>query len=309
MKSLLEHKKRWIVIGMLLIPVLGIFLVRFNFSDTQDSKIRIGYLYNYDNQKIQIIEKKGSETNHRMLGYWNDKGNEFQYFFKEYDTTFTSGNSLSNQFSILEVSPSNVITRFRLESEEKAAFPLTKDQAGNLYFSVTSYANDGGETRTVSYYDQQANKLTDLGIKLTGLMDGCIINSILYLTAYNVKNDNYDLYQVSLEDTNQLFLIEESIDTYEIYNLNNELYLKNKQNRLKAYQSRKEYPAGNQTITYKDYLINLKISEEGVQDISVYSISKDDVLYQKKNIISFYIENDELLIYTKQTVSSFSLKG
>jgi predicted transcriptional regulator len=97
------------------------------------------------------------------------------------------------------------------------------------------------------------------------------------------------------------------LNTYEIYNINNELFFKTLKNELESYKSKTIYPAGDITLIYKDYLINLIVGENSTQNLNLYSISKKSNVYKKAEIISFSIKDDQLSIYTFDSVSKFNL--
>lgn len=305
MKFLQEYKRKVLFLGLLgTIAFIGFIIFSYN---TKDPIIFNEYLYNYKEQKFQTFKSDKNGNQRSYIDYWDTTDNQFQYYFKEYDNVFTNGNSISNNFSIIDTSKDNISDLLTLNNKNQAIFPLTKDKRENLYFSLITYKNDGTDSREIFKYDKQENQLIDLNLYIDHLMDACIIGSILYFTCYNEKAENYDLYQTPLDGDKKISLVKEGLDTYEIYNLNNELFFKTPKNELESYKSNKVYPAGDITINYKEYLINLVVGEDSTQDLNLYSISKEENVYKKSSIISFSIQDDQLLIYTFDSVSKFNL--
>lgn len=311
MKFQWSHKNRLVIISMCSLAFFAFAIwMRLALDSKEQVVVFEEYGYNYQEQKIEKYEKSEKEQTHQSVGYWNEVDNEFQYFFKEYDPIVTSGNSTTNQFSLLEVHPTNITNRLQWNDEQTAIFPLTKDQEGQLYFSVVTYQENGEEdSRVVHKYDQTSNQLLNMKIELDGLLGACIVENQMYLTAYNQETDAYDLYQVSLETDATPSLVQENIGTYEIYQLQEALYLKTNQNELKAYHSEKSYPAGETTVVYGDYLIHLNAENDQTQELQVYSISKDKSVYQMNHVRHFYIEGDKLSVYTAENQPVFHLSS
>jgi hypothetical protein len=196
MKFPQEYKKGFLFLGLL--GAIALFIFTIFSINTETPIVSTEYLYNYKEQKFQTFESKKNGSQRSYIDYWVTADNQFQYAFKEYDTIFTNGNSISNGFSIIDISPSNISDLLPLNNRNQAIFPLTKDKNGNLYFSIITYKDNGTDSRSVYKYDKYDNRLIDLDLTIDHLMDACIIGSILYFTSYNERTEDYDLYQTPL---------------------------------------------------------------------------------------------------------------
>jgi hypothetical protein len=195
------------------------------------------YVLEYWEQKLKVY----NQDTHKFIRYWNDTENVFQYNFKEYSDVLTSGNSITNNFSIIRYTETGVKTLLKLPANE-ALFPLTIDDKDNMYFCRIYYNDDKTEKkRVISKYSEKNNQLDDLTIDVSKLMDVSVIGEKLFFTSYDEKEQKYELYESSLTGKNEIELIENNLEGSEIYNINGELYLKSSEGKLVSKVN--EYPS------------------------------------------------------------------
>lgn len=289
------HKKFYIILFLIVIIFLLFSFIKFkSFSEKDESKKNIEEMYvlDYWNQKIKIY----NQDTYKFIRYWKATENEFQYNFKEYSNILTSGNSITNNFSVIRYTEKGIKTLLKLPKNQ-ALFPLTIDKKGHMYFSRIYYNVDKTEKkRVVSKYDMKNNQLNDLTIDVGKLMDGSIIGNKLFFTSYNEKKQKYELYKSSFADKNRIELIDSNLESSEIYNINGELYLKTSEGKLVS-SKRKEYPSGEVTIIYKGWLFLLDVKENSSQNLIIYSIDRKENSYKIENLNGFNLNRHTLTIF------------
>ncbi|MFJ8461992.1 hypothetical protein ACIQ57_23225 [Lysinibacillus xylanilyticus] len=261
------------------------------------------YVLEYWEQKLKVY----NQDTHKFIRYWNDTENEFQYNFKEYSDVLTSGNSITNNFSIIRYTETGVKTLLKLPANE-ALFPLTIDDKDNMYFCRIYYNDDKTEKkRVISKYSEKNNQLDDLAIDVSKLMDVSVIGEKLFFTSYDEKEQKYELYESSLTGKNEIELIENNLEGSEIYNINGELYLKSSEGKLVSKVN--EYPSGEITIAYKDWLLFLDVKENSSQNLRIYSIGSKKYIYTTENLNGYHLNGYTLTIFTDDSTKKVDLKS
>ncbi|MGA3678030.1 hypothetical protein [Lysinibacillus agricola] len=261
------------------------------------------YVLEYWEQKLKVY----NQDTHKFIRYWNDTENEFQYNFKEYSDVLTSGNSITNNFSIIRYTETGVKTLLKLPANE-ALFPLTIDDKDNMYFCRIYYNDDKTEKkRVISKYSEKNNQLDDLAIDVSKLMDVSVIGEKLFFTSYDEKEQKYELYESSLTGKNEIELIENNLEGSEIYNIYGELYLKSSEGKLVSKVN--EYPSGEITIAYKDWLLFLDVKENSSQNLRIYSIGSKKYIYTTENLNGYHLNGYTLTIFTDDSTKKVDLKS
>ena len=261
------------------------------------------YVLEYWEQKLKVY----NQDTHKFIRYWNDTENVFQYNFKEYSDVLTSGNSITNNFSIIRYTETGVKTLLKLPANE-ALFPLTIDDKDNMYFCRIYYNDDKTEKkRVISKYSEKNNQLDDLTIDVSKLMDVSVIGEKLFFTSYDEKEQKYELYESSLTGKNEIELIENNLEGSEIYNINGELYLKSSEGKLVSKVN--EYPSGEITIAYKDWLLFLDVKENSSQNLRIYSIDSKKYIYITENLNGYHLNGYTLTIFTDDSTKKVDLKS
>ncbi|MGE7676173.1 hypothetical protein ACQKMV_21870 [Lysinibacillus sp. NPDC094403] len=261
------------------------------------------YVLEYWEQKLKVY----NQDTHKFIRYWNDTENEFQYNFKEYSDILTSGNSITNNFSIIRYTETGVKTLLKLPANE-ALFPLTIDNKDNMYFCRIYYNDDKTEKkRVISKYSKKDNQLDDLAIGVGKLMDVSVIGKKLFFTSFDEKEQKYELYESSLKGKNEIEMIESNLEGSEIYNINGELYLKSAEGKLVSQV--KEYPSGEITIAYKDWLLFLDVKENSSQNLRIYSIDSEKYIYKTENLNGYNLNGYRLTIFKDDSTKKIDLKS
>lgn len=299
------HKKIYVVLSLIIIISLFSFIKFKGSSENDGSGINTEevYVLDYWDQKIKVYNR---ET-YKFIRYWKDIENEFQYNFKEYSDILTSGNSITNNFSIIRYTETGVNTLLKLPANE-ALFPLTIDNKDNMYFCRIYYNDDKTEKkRVISKYLKKDNQLDDLAINVGKLMDVSIIGEKLFFTSYDEKEQKYELYESSLTGKNEIQMIKSNLEGSEIYTINGELYLKSAEEKLVSQV--KEYPSGEITIVYKDWLLFLEVRENGSKNLRIYSIDSKKYIYKTENLNGYNLNGYKLTIFKDDSTNKVDLKS
>ncbi|MFD9626236.1 hypothetical protein [Peribacillus muralis] len=304
-----EHKKIYVVLSLTIVIILLFSFIKFKGSfemknDRSEKKMEEIYVLDYWDQKLKVY----NQDTYKFIRYWKDTENEFQYNFKEYSDVLTSGNSIKNNFSIIRYTEKGVRTLLKLP-ENEALFPLTIDDKDNMYFCRIYYNDDKTEKkRVISKYNEKNNQLDDLAIDVGKLMDVSVIKKKIFFTSYNEKKQKHDLYESNLTERNKIELIKNNLDGSEIYNINEELYLKSSEGKLVS-NKKKEYPSAEITIVYKDWLLFLDVKENSSQNLRIYSTNNKRYVYKIKNLKGYNLNGYTLTIFKDDFMKKVDLKS
>lgn len=153
-------------------------------------------LYNDKEQKFFVYDKEKKQADSTA------GENYFQYRFQTPDVNvFTSGNSINNNFKIIEYKDDKINVLHTMGKNE-AIFPLAKKNSNELFFVKYYYDKDGNEdinSREIVLYNKNNDKFTSI-FKGDGILisSGSYENKMLYFTAYNNEKDNYDVYKIKI---------------------------------------------------------------------------------------------------------------
>ncbi|MFE3574037.1 hypothetical protein [Lysinibacillus sp. NPDC059133] len=306
MRFQLGCKKIYVVLSLIIVIILLFSFIKFKNSSGNDRSgiyTKEIYVLDYWDQKVKVY----NQHTYKFIRYWKDIENEFQYNFKEYSDILTSGNSITNNFSIIRYTETGVKTLLKLPTNE-ALFPLTFDNKDNMYFCRIYYNDDKTEKkRVISKYSKKDNQLDDLAIDVGKLMDVSVIGKKIFFTSYNEKEQKYELYESSLTGKNEIKMIESNLEDSDIYNINEELYLKSAEGKLVSQV--KEYPSGEITVAYKDWLLFLDVNENNSQDLRIYSIDSEKYIYKTENLNGYNLNGYRLTIFKDDSTKKVDLKS
>lgn len=221
--------------------------------------------------------------------------NFMQYSFSNQSKYYTSGHSYENGFEILKVNNNKIEHIYRPKDSEKVAiFPFASNNNINIYSFVT-YDSNNKEMNRYLIELQKENNLINYK-EVDGLItSGVIIKDKLYYTVYNVENDKFSLYNITLGNYNDKpSLVTTNLESGDIFNCNDELYLSDEKY---IYNDNNKFNKKHTNLFIKDNLIQMYINEKGSVILEVYNITKQKIIKKYSDAIGYDINNNELTIY------------
>lgn len=236
----------------------------------------------------------------------DDTKNQFQFWINGSDDLFLDGNSLTNEFSIVQVQKSQTVLLHAFNKGE-GIFPIgiVEDK---VYFIHSFYDQDGKEDtqrRCIGKFDLSTSNMQDYS-HTSGLIDyGAVSDEYIYYTIYDDKNDVYSLLKVDTADNqappeilhksltdgtvlvkdNQLFYVEGSLLTS-----NQENYRKESVN-----------------IFYHEHLIQFYIDQSGMLCIKVTDTQTKDV-FEEKDVLGIRFDDGDILVCKQSGVIEYEMQ-
>lgn len=244
-------------------------------------------LFSYDTNKKAVIEMDKTP-------------NLFQFNFANNSTIFTSGDSINNEYSLIQLS-NNKITELLKLGENEALFPLASDE--DIYFFIHTYYNKQGNEKldqrellkivepTKSVNMEVINQAT--GYHFT---HGVCIGDTLFFSSYNPAKDDYSVYSIQYKQPNaKLELVKESLESPELYNYNGLLVTSDKHN---IYIEEKAFNKSSVNYLYNNTVLGISVNSDSDLELSLIDISNNETYYSmKKNVGFVYNANGTMTIY------------
>ena len=269
----------------------------------QDERV----LYHQYEQKIFSYD-----MNEKTVASLNDTLNFYQFNFKDNSKIFTSGNSYTNNYSILELN-NNELVEVAQFGDSEGIFPLaTSDDS---YFFIHTYYDDNGdeyvEKREVlkmdntNSYDQLSPIPNVYGYMIT---EGVCIYNTLYFSAYEAEGDSYSIYSVDYNNSDSKpQLVHKDLDSPNIYKYNNELVLSDD---LYINIQNKQFEKGNENYIYNNSLVQITIDSKKDLKLTIISISDGKEYYSMDNNLGFVYDPDAgtMFIYGDGVTDEITIK-
>ncbi|SHO48337.1 hypothetical protein [Anaerocolumna xylanovorans] len=233
----------------------------------------------------------------------DDTPNLFQYTFPKEDNYFISGHSLENNYVILKYSGDKLEIVHYMEKDEKI-FPLVANDGTNYYLIQKYTDTDIVESKIVTFdVNWGAKVLLDNSQRIC---EGIISGNNLYYTAYEGKNDTYNLYKLNLE-TNISVLEQSNLISDDIFLYKNSLYVSDGQN---IYNNKNTFTkrAFNYFFDDDDILFQVNINKDGDLEYYITDLISMKTLKDKFDIVNFEKKEGSIILYGNGIVNEISLK-
>lgn len=233
-----------------------------------------------------------------------NEGNTFQYSFLDgiHMDYYTSGDSIHNNYRILQVKSSKLETIARVKKNEKV-FPFAVND-NTLYFLIIKELKSGYESRIVKLDN---NEFVDIFATKEKICTGIFIDNILYYTIYLESNQQLDLYKCNLSKEQEGSLVKENIETDEMYNCGGELLLSNNEfihNNEMKYKKK----MFNTFLKNGKYL--LQYDADHSQDMRYYltNLSTGENQSKKMQMVNYQLEGNILTLYGIDSIERIELQ-
>lgn len=229
------------------------------------------------------------DTNEGEYVLFNNQENLFQYEFpNEESEIITSGNSITNNFSILKKSDTK-IQELKTISNDEALFPLDIYE-NDYYFIHYYYDNSGNElTRKVSIWDEDSNTLIDLDIVVDKIVSGVILRDTLYFISYDDKQDYYNLFKININNYSDKTLLKSNLNNDNLFKFNDDIMFINNHNKIENLENKEIKPLtiGSKNYIRGNYFITLDDSDSRGVRIKMYDMLTSKLVIQEDEAIDF----------------------
>lgn len=263
-------------------------------------------LYHHYEQKLFSYD-----TNKKEIVMMDKTPNVFQFNFANDSTIFTSGDSVKNEYSLLQLSNNKVIELLKLGKKE-ALFPLASNE--NTYFFIHTFYNEDGEEkldqREILKMDEPTKNIsTDILHQATGynFTHGVCIGDMLYFSSYNSEKDDYSVYSINYKQTNaELELVKENVECPELYEYNGDLVMSDKKN---IYIGASVLKKGAVNYIYNNTLLDISVNSDNDLELSLIDIVNNEIYYSMKKNVGFVYNSDNTMeIYGEGVQDEITIK-
>lgn len=264
-------------------------------------------LYHQYEQKIFSFDM--SDKNIASL---NDTLNFYQFNFTDNNKIFTSGNSYTNNYSILELN-NNELVEVAQFGDSEGIFPLAT--SNDSYFFIHTYYDDNGEEYVekrevlkmgnTNSYDQLTPLPNVYGYMIT---EGVCIYDTLYFSAYESESNSYSIYSIEYNNSeSKPQIVYKDLISPNIYKYNNELILSD--NSYINIQD-KQFDKGSENYIYNNSLIQIIINSEGDLQLTIISINDGKEYYSMAKNFGFVYNPDAgtMFIYGEGATDEITIK-
>lgn len=245
--------------------------------------------YNPYTQKMVVYDEES-----KSASLLDDTKNQFQFWIDGSDDLFLNGNSLTNEFSLVQAKKSQTVLLHTFNKGE-GIFPIGII-GHKVYFIHSYYDQDGKENtqrRCISEYDLDSSIIQDYG-QTSGLIDyGAVSDEYIYYTTYDEEKDLYSLLKV--ETTNHQAapaLLRENLTEGIVLVKDHQLFYAD-ESLLTCDQEKYEREAVN--FFYHGRLIQFHIDQDGLLCIKVTDTQTKDI-FEDKDILGIRFVDGDLLI-------------
>lgn len=276
---------------LLLLLVVSLFLVCGGCNGFDDTMTKCGDELFYDPYMQKII-KYNSKT--KKLFIFNSGKNQFQYRISNEEDLYIDGNSLENEFRIIQLNK-NSITEIHKFKKNQGIFPIGKI-GEKLYFIHSYYMENGqekNEKRTLGVFDFKTKKIDDF-LNVSGLIDyGGVNREYIYYTVYNDENDTYSLMKIN---NNNKYNMPELVKKYIVDGIvlvkNDKFYYSDGDNLI---YKKEMYKKESVNFLEKDSLFQFYINIDGQLCIRITNLKNNNII-EEENISGIKFENNNIVI-------------
>ncbi|KAA8815374.1 hypothetical protein EMB92_09275 [Bifidobacterium callitrichos] len=244
-------------------------------------------LATFDVDKEQIVNR-------------NDKPNFMQYEFNDIRSNiYTSGDSISNHFTILKVADNKIRTLWKGD-ENIAVFPLAFSE-GTLYFVQSVYGENGDEKyedRAIYSFDESAGDMECLsetkGMKIDS---GVLINNDLYFTVYDDSSNKYNLLRLTLSSGFDPVLIKDGLESGSVYKNNGVIWIEERDSICSLENEKTCIHKSEFNYFYGENVIQLDSLYEDKMRLTIRNSSDNSVRFSVDDCIGFRYADSTMDIY------------
>lgn len=245
--------------------------------------------YNPYTQKMVIYDKEL-----KAISLLDDTRNQFQFWINGSDDLFSDGNSLTDEFRIIQAKKSQMEQLYTFNTGE-GVFPIgiVEDK---VFFIHTFYAQDGKEDtqrRCISVFDLNTSNTQDYS-QTSGLISyGAVSSENIYYTIYNDEQDSYTLMKVDATDFHATpEILRENVTDGTVLVKGNQLFYVDG-TLLTCDQEKYEKESVN--LFYHELLIQFYIDQSGLLCIKVTDTQTKDI-FEDKDICGIRFNDGDLFI-------------
>jgi len=264
------------------------------------------YIYHQYEEKILSYDPVSMQ-----IASVNKQPNFYQFCFAKDNRIYTSGHSLTNNYSIISLHKDSFEKLLEFGAQE-SIFPLSSSE-DTFIFIHTYYDEDGHE-----YVEQReicqlaynsASKELPVYKNLTGLMitHGVCIGDILFFTAYIPSSNTYNLYSIGIGSLSDMpTLLEQELAAPELYEYNGEL-IKSTQSHI--FINGDDYSKNSINYIIANSLIQIGPNEYGDLTFSATSLFDGEIYYTIDKIIDFRSEDEKtIILYGEGYINELSVR-
>lgn len=291
--------------------IIGCFVTENSKSGLAKVQTEVGYpedineneilIYNRFEQKLILYdEERKQEVRHAERPNW------FQYEFDPLSDRYTSGNSFTNGFSVIEVNEKKQVKEILKLEDDEAIFPLACNEKYEIY--------------THSYYDEMGIEI-DSKRRLCILENGHITNiegakgliskgvlkgSELYYSVYDKEKDRYTINRIDMNEPDAVTCVKSDlicdamiITKYGILYSDNDYFYMGDQ-RIKKMSL-------NYGFFESKYIYQIGINENNELVLHVFDLEEMEDIWVVDDIIDFEIAENEVIVYGNGFIERKSL--
>lgn len=289
--------------SLLIFVMSGCNKIDYNMSNNE-WKIENNKIFTY-NPFIQNFITYDIKKKQNDLVIKGTKSNIIQYSFSTPSKIFTSGDSIKNNFTIIENKDGRIKKIFKMEDNDLAIFPLATDEK-NYFFIQTNYSDKNKiNSCIVKYQDNNIHKYT----KTNGLISyGALLDNVLYYTIYEPLKNQYTLYKLETSDyNNNPEIIKTGLVSGEILLLNNILYYSNQKmfyNEIDSFEKKSINLSDNKNNT----LIQIDPSNNNnYLELVVIDKVNNKIIYKGNNVLAIDLYDNILKVYGTTSIEKVLL--
>ncbi len=230
------------------------------------------------------------------------------FFYFEFDTRsnyYTSGHSINNGFKILKKENNLVRVVYELKSKSQAIFPFATNGEKNIFM-----IQDDNDKLHRKIADFNGEKLAYFDNVKGCIEKGVIIGNTLYYTVYESEKEKYTLYSVNIENiSNQPSLIEDGLESKDIYSYNDELYKSTKKEIFNDHNRFKKAEL-NYFDDTNNVLLQIGVDQKrALLKLDIVNTKSKNIQKTVDNVIGYDINNNILTVYCFGGIEKIDLES
>lgn len=259
------------------------------------------------------LAKQQMGTYNKSTFQWKplyEKESVFQYVFGNASKFVVSGNSIENNFVLLTVSEDQkkMTKILGMKNNQDIFFPLA-DDGSNYYYVLYEDEKNANEIKRSIFKLDDKNNIEILLSTNEMITSGVIIESTLYYTAYDQKNDSYTAYSFSLDEKGmnaKVKVVKEGLPTRELYNVKGELYFSSEN---KIFNNERTFNKKDENF-FVDHLL-VQFFPDANQDLVciVVNTETNEELGRYKRPVNFENIDNTLVIYCEDGLFTLDIGG
>lgn len=256
-----------------------------------------------DNEKIiyNIYQQKlvKYDLNKKKITEF-EENDYFQYAFPKISNLFTSGNSITNNFEIIEIEDGKRVKSLINVGKNEAIFPLASDKQNNYYVHYFYDKNNNEYSNKRCICEYVNGKIQDYNnSKVPGkICNGAIYENELYITVAD-NSQKISIYSIQLDSIEgQPKLIKSNVSGSGI--LGTKLGVLYENNHFLFLENDKDTGIEENTDIYADqnsqYVFDIRTENSSVT-LNIHNVETGEKILSMGNIIGYEINNDKIIMY------------